>query len=201
MSGSFDAQDEQTLQQQLKVQELTICGLDYSMYTVAPGSVGGTLNVSIYVNEPVVKVFNAYAKIDGSNTMQEFNQAEIAIIDSNLLSIASISAANPTIVTTTTPHFLYTKEQVAISGTNSTPILDGEQAVTVTGPYTFALPINVTIAGTAGSIDSDVPSNDYGVIELLGLNESSFHATDVIVVKYLTQPSKFYAQSLPTYNM
>lgn len=201
MARSLDAQDEQTLYTSLKAQELTICGLDYSMYTTAPGSVGGTINVSIFINEPVVKVFEAYAKIDASNTIQNFNQAEIAIVDSNLLTISGNTAANPTIVTTTTPHFLYTKEQVSISGSNSTPSLNGIQQVTVTGPYTFALPINVTVAGTAGSIDADVPANDYGVIELLGLSETAFNPNDVIVVKYLTQPSKFYAQSLPTYNM
>src|ERR1700677_5389589 len=104
MSGTFEPQDEQTSYTALKTQELTICGTDYAMYTTSPGSVGGTLNVSIYVNEPVTKVLNAYCKIDGSNSMQEFDQAEIAIIDSNLLTISSNTAATPTIVTTTTPH-------------------------------------------------------------------------------------------------
>jgi hypothetical protein len=160
-----------------------------------------TINLSIYVNEPVSKVFNAFCKTDASNTMYDFNQAEIAIIDSNLLTISSNTAALPTIVTTSTPHFLYTKEQVLISNSNSTPSLNGVQQVTVTGPYTFALPLNVTVAGTAGSIDKDVPLNDYGVIELLSLPGTAFNPLDVAAVKYTTLPSKFYAQSLPTYNM
>jgi hypothetical protein len=160
-----------------------------------------TINLSIYVNEPVVSVYNAFCKVDASNLMYNFNQAEISIIDSNLLTISSITAANPTIVTTTFPHFFYTKEQVQITGSNSTPSLDGIQAVTVTGPFTFALPLNVSVAGNAGSIDGDQPRNDYGVIQLLGLPGSAFNANDLVVVKYNTQPSKFYAQSLPTYNM
>jgi hypothetical protein len=200
MSGTFDPQDEQTMHQATRVQELTICGLDYAMYTTAPGTAGGTINVNIFVNEPVSKVYNAYAKIDASNTIQDFDQAEIVITDSNLLTISGNTAATPTIVTTTTPHMLYTGEQVTISGSNSTPSLNGVQAVTVVTPYTFALPLNVTVAGTAGSIDADSPPNDYGCIQLLGLSETSFHANDCIVVKYTTKPSKFYAQSLPTYN-
>lgn len=200
MSGSFDPQDEQTLRQALKVQELAFRGSDFAMYQTQPGSVGGTLNILVYVNEPVGKVVNAYAKIDASNTMQEFNQAEIAVVDSNLLTISGNTAALPTIVTTTTPHFLANGQQVSISNSNSTPSLNGVQSVTVTGPNTFALPITVSVAGTAGSIDADNPPNDLGVIELLGYSASSFNANDLVVVKYETKPSKFYAQSLPTYN-
>lgn len=200
MSRTLEPQDESTAYQALKVQELAFKGSDYAMYTTTPAG-GGTVNIQIFVNEPVSAIFNAYVKDDTANTVQEFKQSEMAIIDSNLLSISSISAANPTIVTTSTPHFLYTKEQVSISGTNSTPVIDGIQQVTVTGPYTFALPINVTVAGTAGSIDADQPQNDYGCIQLLGYSEAALAANDCVVVRYATLPSKFYAQSLPTYNM
>lgn len=41
-----------------------------------------TLNISIRVLEPVKQVYNAYCKIDASNTMYNFNQAEISIVDS-----------------------------------------------------------------------------------------------------------------------
>lgn len=151
-----------------------------------------SINLSIFVREPVAKIFNAFVKVDASNTMVDFDQAEMAIIDDSLLQITSISASNPTIVTTLTPHFLATKEQVMISGTNSTPILDGVQAVTVTGPNTFALPIHVTVSGSAGTVDADMPPNDLGVIELLGLPGTAFNPNDVAAVKYATLPSYFY---------
>lgn len=42
-----------------------------------------TLNISVRVLEPVKEVYNAYFKVDASNSMYNFNQANIAIVDSN----------------------------------------------------------------------------------------------------------------------
>jgi hypothetical protein len=64
--------------------------------------------------------------------------------------IASSSAANPTVVTTSAPHGLTSGETVVIAGHTSTPTINGSRVVTVTGPTTFTVPVNVTVAGTAG---------------------------------------------------
>ncbi len=48
---------------------------------VSTGS--STINLTIYVREPVAKVVNAYDKIDSSNTVYPLNYASISIVDTN----------------------------------------------------------------------------------------------------------------------
>jgi hypothetical protein len=62
--------------------------------------------------------------------------------------VQSISAANPTVITTTAAHGLVTGRTVKIHGSDSTPSVDGDQVVTVTGANTFTVAVNVTVAGT-----------------------------------------------------
>lgn len=63
--------------------------------------------------------------------------------------ITSISAANPTVVTSA-GHGLTTGNVITIYDSNSTPIIDGDRTVTVTGANTFTIPVHVTVAGAAG---------------------------------------------------
>jgi hypothetical protein len=66
--------------------------------------------------------------------------------------IVSSSVANPSVITTSVPHRLTTGESVVIAGhAGSTPAINGEQPVTVTGPTTFTIPVNVTVGGTGGT--------------------------------------------------
>lgn len=74
-----------------------------------------------------------------------------ADVHNTVTPITSNSVANPTIVTTTVPHGLVNGDIIVISGSNSTPTIDGEQTVTVTGLSTFSVPVNVTVGGTAGT--------------------------------------------------
>jgi hypothetical protein len=64
--------------------------------------------------------------------------------------ITAIATGNPTQVTSAN-HGLTTGEAILIAGTNSTPVLTGPYTVTVTGTNTFTVPVNVTVAGTAGT--------------------------------------------------
>lgn len=79
------------------------------------------------------------------------------------VSAGRITAANPTVVTSAT-HGLVTGDQILITGSNSTPSIDGLRTVTVTGASTFTVNVNVTVAGTKLSyteIDSaEVSSNE-----------------------------------------
>lgn len=68
------------------------------------------------------------------------------------LTISGNTAANPTVVTTSTAHGLTTGQTVTISGSNSTPSLNGPQVVTVLTTTTFSVPVNVSVAGTAGTL-------------------------------------------------
>ena len=65
--------------------------------------------------------------------------------------ISNASVANPTVITTVGVHGLTTGDIILISGSNSTPTIDGSRTVTVVSTTTFTVPVNVTVQGTAGS--------------------------------------------------
>lgn len=79
-----------------------------------------------------------------SNIVSKWNP-ELAITET----ISAISVADPTEITSS-GHGLTTGETVYIYNTDSTPALQGEYEVTVTGVNTFTVPVNVTSAGTTG---------------------------------------------------
>jgi len=56
------------------------------------------------------------------------------------------SVASPTVITSTA-HQLTTGDKITIINSTSTPSLDGEHTITVTGANTFTVPVNVTVAG------------------------------------------------------
>ena len=66
--------------------------------------------------------------------------------------ISDISLANPTEITTGTAHGYSTGNEVFIYDTDSTPLVDGTFTSTVTGASTFTIPVNVSSAGTTGSV-------------------------------------------------
>ncbi len=69
--------------------------------------------------------------------------------------IVSSSVANPSVITTATPHGFTTGNSVVIAGhTGSTPNINGTHVVTVTGSHTFTIPQNVTVGGTEGRATS-----------------------------------------------
>lgn len=65
--------------------------------------------------------------------------------------ITSNSIANPTVVTTPGPHKLTSNDKVLVTGSNSTPSINGTQVATVLSPTSYSVPVNVTVAGTAGA--------------------------------------------------
>ena len=58
------------------------------------------------------------------------------------------------------PHGLTTGHKVVITNSNSTPSLNGTRTVTVLSETTFSIAVNVTTAGTAGTV---VPENVYAM--------------------------------------
>lgn len=64
--------------------------------------------------------------------------------------ISAIGVGNPAPVTSA-GHQLRTGDKITISGSDSTPSIDGTHSITVTGTDTFTVPVNVTGAGTTGS--------------------------------------------------
>jgi hypothetical protein len=71
-------------------------------------------------------------------------------------SISSIGLGTPSTITTSANHGLTSSDSVTISGSNSTPSIDGTYSVTVTGTNTFTIPSpSVTIVGSSGTITPD----------------------------------------------
>lgn len=88
----------------------------------------------------------------GSNTAvgESFNP----IISPDFTNITNISTGSSTVtITTSAPHGLINQDQIMLTNTNSTPIVDGIYSVTVTGTNTFTIvpPATVTVAGSQGS--------------------------------------------------
>lgn len=86
--------------------------------------------------------------------------------------ISAISAANPTVITTSAASGLTTGEPVTITGSNSTPSVDGTWIVTVLSGTTFSIPIAVTVAGTAGSVQGTAATGTIG--ELVSVTPPRF---------------------------
>lgn len=84
----------------------------------------------------------------------KLDQATGIILDylkNRLTAIASVSIANPTVITTTVPHSLTTGATYTIANTSTTPTVNGTRVVTVTGPTTFTVPVAVTVGQTAAA--------------------------------------------------
>jgi len=88
----------------------------------------------------------------------------------NTKSITGISIANPTQVTTSGSHGLSTGDLVYISGTNSTPVIDGLWHVINASGSTFNVAVNVTGSGSSGTLTTS---------KTLTSNTASFTANDV----------------------
>ncbi|MDX2132381.1 MAG: hypothetical protein SFY69_10045 [Planctomycetota bacterium] len=107
-----------------------------------------------------------YVDISGSNSAPTLNgrvrinvtspttftvPAEVLTASSSAVrTIVSISTGNPATVTTSAPHGLNTGDVIFVGGTDSVPAVNGARTVTVTGPDTFTLPIDITTPGTSG---------------------------------------------------
>lgn len=101
------------------------------------------------------KIVALATKLDADTGISDTDY--LSTIDSQTGSITAISVGSPTTVTSAT-HGLITGRIITISGSNSTPSINGTHEVTVTGPNTFTIPVAVTSAGTTGSFvteDSD----------------------------------------------
>lgn len=89
--------------------------------------------------------------------------------------IASVSAANPAMVTTSVPHSLISGVSYTLADTVTTPTVNGSRVVTVIGPTTFSVPITVTAgqASAAGTVstpvlnDTNVPARIQSAVLLM----------------------------------
>jgi hypothetical protein len=74
---------------------------------------------------------------------------------------SNISVANPTTVTTAAHgQASGSTFYVTITGSNSTPSIDGTYLATYASSTTFTIPVNVTVQGTAGTVSFGIPARD-----------------------------------------
>lgn len=90
--------------------------------------------------------------------------------------ISSNTLANPTVITTSAPHGLISGNSITIAGSNSTPVIDGARTVTVLTTTTFTVPVNVTVAGTAGTYVVNNLSSEVGDISVdVSTGKAQYH--------------------------
>lgn len=90
---------------------------------------------------------NFYVMASDDATAQKFNPA---LQTGNYETISAISVANPTVVTSV-GHGLSTGNTIVITGSDSTPSIDGMKTVTKIDNDNFTVDVDVTIAGTTGN--------------------------------------------------
>lgn len=170
---------------------------------VARMSYYGTL-LAVSGDDMRTDLLNLASKLDGDpNTMTKTYESTIATQSGT---IVSNTDNLPTVVTTASNHNLFTGRIIAISGSNSIPSINGDQTVTVTGPTTFTLPINILTAGTTGTYatednnfsdllasynklisllntDTGVTFGNYNVITTTTLQEATITAINTITRK------------------
>lgn len=124
--------------------------------------------------------FNKYGGVadipsyfDKDTIANRFNGTDSVPVNGRLIrlshTISGNTLANPTIVTSVA-HGLTSGDVVYFVGSNSTPTLNGQRTVTVTGADTFTVPVNVSVAGTAGEWLS---TNEYQIVTDFGLDYST----------------------------
>jgi len=101
--------------------------------------------------------------------------------------ITSISVASPTVITTDRPHGRTTGDFVFIYGSDSDPVVDGAYAVTVISATTFSIVVNVTTAGTTGTLTIIPQDLKDATAELAGaLGTSDTTVDNDVIVQGLT---------------
>lgn len=119
--------------------------------------------------------------------------------------ITNISVAATTTITSIN-HKLVTGDQIIISGSNSTPTVDGLRTITRTGTNTFTIPVTVTVAGTTGTwiesqnfvLLSSLPTTGQQVDETARsiVHEINVNNDEIVYATYLSGPSDVPGQIL-----
>jgi len=109
---------------------------------------------ALYLFGPDGNTKDALRLITVADTTFILNTAATPNYVSTARTITGNTAANPTVVTTAPGHGLSTGDIVATEGSNSTPTINGSHTITVLSGTTFSVPINVTVAGTTGTMNN-----------------------------------------------
>jgi hypothetical protein len=119
--------------------------LVYDPPTIAPYWLLPVPQVSAYY-----WVYAGLAKVYTNDSATDYN-----ITREKATSITAASIANPTVITAAA-HGITDQDTVVITGdTTATPTINGTHTATVLSTDTFTVPVNVTVAGTDGTVTGD----------------------------------------------
>lgn len=161
----FDFKDYSDRQYDTQIVEFT--GKQLTLNTLENMSVGDVITQKEYLN---VFQFNALLySLDADVGLQDIDYISLAVSQKSELEVAlvalgakldadpgipvmmgmisSISVADPTIITSVA-HGLVDGQYVTISGSNSTPSINGDHKISVIDADTFSIDVDVTVAGT-----------------------------------------------------
>ena len=118
------------------------------------GNVGSIPSINgdhdVIVVDPTTLSININVTVSGSGGTLTTLDDYLSAVSPLSGSITDISIANPTIITSAN-HGMVSNRYIAISGSNSSPVVDGNYTVTIIDPNTFSIPVSVLIEGTSGS--------------------------------------------------
>ena len=109
----------------------------------------------------------------------------VVTTDGPSLTINSITAVANSVITTTAAHGLTTGDLVTITGSNSTPTINGVRKVTVVSTTTFTIEIYVTSAGNQGTVVPIIPhglSTGHKVVITNSNSNPSINGTQPVTV-------------------
>lgn len=101
-----------------------------------------------------------------SSSLEAVGTLRSGQIDVSRPIISAISVGTPPTLTTSEPHGLTTGDHILLSGTDSTPPIDGCYMATVTGASSFTVPASTSGAGTTGTLSEDKFPIDIGLSDL-----------------------------------
>jgi hypothetical protein len=116
--------------------------------TVTEFSAALALHPAIYYQDPVEPDNISVAFVDGYFLITFIGTLAGS---TTARTISAISIDTAAIVTTSAAHGYVTGDSVVISGSDSTPSIDGTHTITVLSTTTFSVPVTTTVGGTVGS--------------------------------------------------
>jgi uncharacterized phiE125 gp8 family phage protein len=108
------------------------------------------------------------------------------VVPDRAVTVVSSSVAAASVITTDVAHGLATGDTTTIAGhVGSTPAVTGSYVVTVLTPTTFSIPLNVSIAGTGGTVTRTTAVEPLTLAEVKAQCHITHSDEDALLTSYL----------------
>jgi hypothetical protein len=136
---------------------------------------------------------NTLVKVDrGATVISKSTGTQIDYLNSKSGSVSNISVATQTVITSTS-HNLSGGDSVTITGSDSTPSIDGTFLVNVIDSNSFSIPTPVTVAGTTGSWVKVILVNSFSFSK----TPKVFSGATLFDIVQHTSPNKILYYNIP----